>query len=111
MIFLRIRRYVDEEQIWRDVTITRDRFAELAGCNRTYFTEVIKAKTGMNYSHLINSSRVQEAVRVLSFPESDISIAELSKQLGFLSVQTFYSAFRSVVGMSPAAYRKTALKL
>lgn len=110
-IFKLIRHYTDAEQIWRDMNITRDRFAELVGCNRTYFTEVIKTKTGMNYSRFMNSCRVQEVVKVLSFPESEISIAELSKQLGFLSLQTFYAAFKSVVGMSPTAYRKTALKL
>lgn len=108
-IFDRIRNLTDKEQVWRDTSITREALAEMAGCNRTYLTEVIKAKTGMGYSQYMNSCRIREAVRVLSDPNNSIPLKELSAEIGFLTIQTFYNAFRQQIGMSPAAFRKAAL--
>lgn len=108
-IFDRIQHLADERQVWRDVNITREAFADMAGCNRTYFSEVLKAKTGMSYSQFVNSCRIREAVRILSDPSDTTSLKELSSQLGFLTIQTFYTSFKQNIGMSPAAFRKTAV--
>lgn len=108
-IFDRIQHLAEERQVWRDMNITRDAFADMAGCNRTYFSEVLKAKTGMGYSQFMNSCRIREAVKMLSDPEDNTPLKELSSNLGFLTIQTFYSSFKSHIGMSPAAYRKAAL--
>lgn len=110
-IYAKIRHYVDDEQVWRNPNITRETFAEMVGCNRTYFTEVLKLKSGQSYSQFMNSCRIQEAVRLLSFPNCDVSMKDLASQLGFLSVQSFYTAFKQTTGMSPAAYRDTAAKI
>lgn len=108
-IFDRIQHLADEKQVWKDTNITRDAFADMVGCNRTYFSEVLKAKTGMNYSQFMNSCRIREAMKVLSNPEDTTSLKELSARLGFLTIQTFYSAFKNHIGMSPAVYRKAAI--
>ncbi len=107
-IFDRIQHLADNQQVWRDTRITRDTFADMVGCNRTYFTEVLKSKTGMGYSQYMNTCRVREAVKVLSDPNNDIPLKELSESLGFLTIQTFYSSFKKDIGMSPAAFRKSA---
>lgn len=108
-IFDRILTLCDKEQVWRDTSMTRDTFAARVGCNRTYLTEVIKAKTGMGYSQYMNSCRIREAVRVLSDSDNSIQLKKLSADIGFMTIQTFYSAFRQQIGMSPAAFRKAAL--
>lgn len=108
-IFDRILTLCDKEQVWRDRSITRDLFAARVGCNRTYLTEVIKAKTGMGYSQYMNCCRIREAVRVLSDPDNSVQLKELSAKIGFMTIQTFYSAFRQQIGMSPAVFRKAAL--
>lgn len=107
--FDRILTLCDKEQVWRDTSITRDSFAARVGCNRTYLTEVIKAKTGMGYSQYMNSCRIREAVRVLSDPDNSVQLKELSAKIGFMTIQTFYSTFRQQIGMSPAAFRKSAI--
>lgn len=107
-IFDRIQYLADNKQVWRDVNITRDSFADMVGCNRTYFSEVLKTKTGMGYSQFMNSCRIREAVRVLSNPEDDTPLKELATDLGFLTIQTFYTQFKNDIGMSPSAFRKAA---
>lgn len=97
--------------MWRDVNITRDSFADMVGCNRTYFTEAIKSHTGMSYTQYMNSCRIREAVRVLSEPADDTPLKNLSASLGFLTLASFYAGFKKETGMSPAAFRKTARDL
>ncbi len=110
-IFAKIRELTEVQQVWRDVSITRESFADMVGCNRTYFTEVIKRRTGMTYTQYMNSCRIKEAVRILSNADDDTPLKEISASLGFLSIGTFYTAFKQETGITPAAYRKTAREL
>lgn len=110
-IWSAIRRLTELEQLWRDQNVTREIMAARCGVNRTYFSQVLKEKTGMNYSQYMNACRIREAVRVLSDANDETSLRDLSEQLGFLSIQTFYSCFKREIGMSPAAYRKTACEM
>lgn len=107
-VFAKIKSLVEDKQIWRDSTVSRDSLADMAGCNRTYVTEAIKARTGMSYTQYINSCRIREAIRVLSDPADETPLKELSPRLGFLTVASFYSCFKKETGLSPAAFRKTA---
>lgn len=100
---------MDVNKIYTDTTVTRDIFSERVGCNHTWFSQVIKLRTGKSYLQFMNSRRIKEALRILSDPSSDLTQKELAAKLGFLSPSTFYSAFRQQVGMSPAEYRKLAL--
>lgn len=110
-IFNQIRTLAEERQVWRDVNITRDSFADMVGCNRTYFTEAIKEHTGMSYTQYMNSCRIREAIRVLSDPSDDTPLKDLSASLGFITLANFYSSFKKETGISPAAFRKTARDL
>ena len=110
-IFDKIQTLVETRQVWRDPAITREAFADMVGCNRTYFSEVLKEKTGMNYSQFMNSCRIREALRVLSDPADNTPLKDLSTKLGFMTIGTFYSAFRQNIGMPPAAYRKAARQI
>lgn len=101
---------MDDNKIYTDANLTRDTFSERIGCNHTWFSQVIKDKTGKSYLQFINSRRVTEAVKILSDPTSDVPIKSLVFTLGFTSISTFYSAFRQQVGMSPAEFRKLSLK-
>lgn len=109
-IFDRIVREIEEREIYRDPSITRDRFAETVGCNRTYFSETIKYRTGMSYTQYMNRCRVRKAMEILS-TDVAISMKDLAKDLGFLSLPPFYSAFKEEVGMTPTVFRNTVKSL
>lgn len=111
-IWSAIEREVRENRIYADPRTTRDSFAERVGVNHTWFSQVIKQRTGKSYLQYINSCRVQEALRQLgeraaSGQVKGSSMAELSRSLGFMSTATFYKAFRAEVGITPAAYLAT----
>ncbi|MBD5356944.1 MAG: helix-turn-helix transcriptional regulator [Bacteroides sp.] len=104
-----IEHEMNVNKIYADTTVTRDIFSERVGCNHTWFSQVIKERTGKSYLQFMNSRRIKEAVRILSNPTSEITQKDLAARLGFLSASTFYSTFKQQMGMSPAEYRKLAL--
>lgn len=104
-----IEHEMEVNHIYTDTTVTRDIFSERVGCNHTWFSQVIKERTGKSYLQFMNSRRIKEAVRLLSDPTVEITQKDLAARLGFLSASTFYSTFRQQLGMSPAEYRKLAL--
>lgn len=110
-LYERIRREVEERRAYSDVSVTREVLAERLGTNRTYLTEAIKEATGMSYTQYMNAHRINEAVRVLSDPADATTLKELAARLGFLSLGTFYTAFKGTTGVSPAAFRRTAREL
>lgn len=101
---------MDNNKIYADPELSRDIFSERIGCNHTWFSQVIKEKTGKTYLQFINGRRVTEAVKVLSDPTSDVPIKSLAYSIGFTSLSTFYTAFKQQIGMSPAEFRKLSLQ-
>lgn len=105
-IWRRILQLMEEEKIYADPTVTRETFAERTGCNHTWFSSVIKLKTGRSYSQFMSVWRIERAVQILSSREGNVSGKQLAQDLGFLTAPTFYAAFRRHMGMSPGDYRK-----
>lgn len=111
-IWQAINREIDENRIYADPCTTRDTFAERVGVNHTYFSQIIKQRTGKTYLQFINSCRIREALRILAERAQlpDVrhgSMSALARELGFMSTATFYKAFRAQVGITPAAYLDT----
>ena len=107
-IFSRISEAMEQRHVYRDSNLTRESFAKDVGVNRTYFSEIIKRKTGLSYSQYIAEARVREAAIILSDPADRRSLKEVSSSVGFVSMPTFFTAFKSVTGVPPAAFRKAA---
>ena len=108
-IWSRIKREMEINHIYRDPSVSREIFANRVGCNHTWFSQVIKERTGLSYPQFMNTRRVEEAVERLSDPAYSNTHEELWRQLGFLSKATFYNSFKAQMGMSPAEYRRRAL--
>ena len=108
-IWLKIHNEIENNHIYRDSSITRDLFAAKIGCNHTWFSQVIKDKTGLSYPQFMNMRRIDEALDILADPTNSISHEELWRSLGFLSKATFYSSFKNRMGMSPSEYRKRVI--
>lgn len=110
-IFLEVERLMNEQYIYREKELTRERVAEILQTNRTYLSQVINQQTGLSFTHYINSYRINEAVRILSDPTNTVPLKNLAFELGFSSINTFYNSFQTIVGMSPSTYRKKASEL
>lgn len=111
MLFLELERLMRNERIYRQQDLTKERLAELAGCNRTYLSQVVNEQTGMNMVSYINSFRIQEAVEMLSDEQGRMPLKAVAIEAGFSSLSTFYKLFKQTVGMTPLKFREKVAEL
>ena len=85
--------------------ISLDSIANEFDLNPKYVSRYFKEQTGTNYIDYLNMVRVNEAKRLLA-QEKKLKIHEISKIVGFYSVNTFIAAFRRAEGITPGLFRK-----
>jgi AraC family transcriptional regulator len=69
-----------------------------------YFTRLFKQSTGMNAYQYVIHCRMERAKHLLC--RRDLSIAEVSQQVGFQNQGHFTNAFRKNTGTTPKMYRE-----
>ncbi|KKB11314.1 hypothetical protein VE25_13445 [Devosia geojensis] len=78
--------------------------AALAGYSVGHFHEVFLREVGLSPLQFQLKQRISQAKRALI--STDSHITDIALDLGFSSSQYFSTAFRKVVGLTPAAYRQ-----
>ena len=69
-----------------------------------YLSHEIKYATGYSFTDLINLTRIEESIKLLL--DSDMSISEISDEIGFSHVRYFSKNFKYYYGCTPLQYRK-----
>lgn len=80
-------------------------YARSCGYTPAYASRQIKNKTGKNFSELLRDIRMKEACGLLT--STDMSVEDVSAEVGYKSAAGFYKQFVAYCGMTPAEYRKT----
>ena len=89
-----------------EVRRTIEGMARVVGRCESLFSSEFKRLTGFPPAAFIAHCRIQKARELLE--KGDMSIAAISRTLGYSSVAHFSSQFRLFCGMSPRKYRTTA---
>ncbi|MGQ0841314.1 helix-turn-helix domain-containing protein [Actinokineospora sp.] len=84
--------------------ITIDDLARSAMFSKFHFSRVFQQVTGVSPGRFLSAMRLEEAKRLLV--STSLTVADISHQVGYNSVGTFSSRFRSSVGVSPITYRQ-----
>ena len=74
----------------------------------TVLSKLIKQKTGANFQDLLQQRRSQAAVKLLE--ETDLSIEDISLDVGYENQSYFFRQFKKRFGMTPRSYRITHQK-
>ena len=91
----------------------RDNIADatLNGC-AAYFgyspghvSKILKSRTGKSFSQNITEYRLDKAKSLLK--DTDLSMEDISLQIGFANASGFYKQFTAAFGLTPGQYRKT----
>lgn len=110
-MFQRLEKLMQEEEVYKENLLTKERVADLLGTNRTYLSQVINEQTQQNFTQYVNNYRINEAIRLLSNPETDIPLKAVASEVGFNSMSTFYKIFQNTVGIPPKQYRNKVMSM
>ena len=84
--------------------LTLDDMARIAMFSKFHFSRIFQRVTGVSPGRYLSALRLQEAKRLLV--ATTLSVTDISHCVGYTSVGTFSSRFRSSVGISPSTYRR-----
>ena len=94
-----------ETNYHNDISVTT--LANEIGLERSYFSTVFKAKTGVSPYAYLTSLRIKKAVSLMK--EGWLTTGEIASAVG-LDPQNFARIFQREHGMSPRQYRKKLLE-
>jgi YesN/AraC family two-component response regulator len=83
--------------------ISNAQIAEKFGYNPLYLNRIFKGDTGMTLHKYILKERVTLAKQLLK--NTTLSVEEIGADCGFANQTHFCTAFKTVTGKSPTAYR------
>lgn len=83
--------------------VTLERAAEHFHFNPSYFSTLIKSRTGKTFSEHVTAARMKRAKGLLA--EERLRIYEISLECGFQDTKYFCRVFKKYHGMSPKAYK------
>lgn len=72
--------------------------------SKYYISHLFSERLNVRFNDYVNGFRVSAACRYLQ--QSDCSVTEISRLVGFNTLRTFNRAFRRQVGVTPSDYRK-----
>ena len=88
--------------------ITIDSLADLCHLSTTHFRRLFHEIMGTSPIEFINSTRIDEACKLLKSTEA--SIISISEQVGFHSLSSFNRCFAKFIGESPREWRRRVLQ-
>lgn len=102
-----LRRLIDGEHLYLDPNLDQDVLSQRLGVHRNMISKAVNTVYGKPFATYIGECRVRHAILLLSDPANDsLSLEAIAFDSGFSTRQTFYRAFKTQTGISPAAYRK-----
>ena len=96
-----VRRYIDNH--FKE-NLTLDQLAEMAHINKFYLSHTFRRAFDTSPISYLITRRIQESRFLLS--ETDHSLSQIARILGFSSLSYFSQSFRRLEGVSPLEYRR-----
>lgn len=87
--------------------ITMNEIAKNVHLNSDYLTRVFRKEVGVSITRYIIIRKMDRARQFLL--ETDKSIGEIAREVGYFNYSSFYKTFIKLVGMSPQAFKKHKL--
>jgi AraC-like DNA-binding protein len=92
------------EKRFTDPELALEEAATAVGLSVAHFSNLFHKRTGVTFTHYVQTRRIEEAKRLLA--ETDRSITDICYACGFNSLTHFNRVFRRGTGGSPTDYRQ-----
>jgi len=102
-----ICKLIEDGRVYRDPTLTLETLSAQVGFSRNAVSKAINTTQQKKFNAFINDYRICEAIRLLSDPgNGHLTGDAVATASGFNSRETFYRAFKTKTGVTPAQFRK-----
>ncbi|MGI5899259.1 MAG: helix-turn-helix domain-containing protein [Christensenellales bacterium] len=91
-------------QRYNDCSLDVPRIAEKFGLSDNYFSQYFKEQVGERFGEYLEKYRILQANLLLA--RQDMSVYDISQEVGYANVYTFRRAFKRVMGVAPTEYQK-----
>lgn len=93
-----------DERMYQQPDLKITDLASALNTNRQYIYQAISSELNTNFSDLVNTMRIEYAMRLL-LQDADISKSDLIVKSGYTSESSFYRNFKKVTGKTPAEWK------
>lgn len=105
-LFSELQSLMLTSQLYLEKELSLYDLAQLLQTNKNYLSKAINLSTGGTFYDFINGYRITEAKKMLRDPQyKHLSIEGIGLSSGFKSRSVFYSVFKKMESITPAAYR------
>lgn len=106
----KLQNLMDSEKLYRDASLSLDLLAKKIAISPKYLSLIINQSCHQNFYDFVNKHRIDESKKLMLNDTQRKTILEIAYDVGFNSKQTFNKAFKQFTGMTPSAYKKSAIK-
>jgi two-component system response regulator YesN len=96
--------YIISRDLQELAQLTRYKIAEHFGVNRNYLSKIFKEGTQMTVLEFIEFEKLKRGELLLK-TRLDLSVKDISLQLGIADVRQFRKKFKNTFGLNPGKYR------
>ena len=84
-------------------TVTLSELSKEFSYNKKHISRQLKKELGMGFTEFLQQQRLRNATELLS--HTSMSVAQISREVGYNNVHFFYDLFQAQYGDTPAAWR------
>lgn len=109
-LIIALEKLMFQGRFYEKTNVNLERTAKKLNTNRTYLSEAVNECYEIGFSRWLNEVRVNESLKLLAAEENDkFSIEGIANMVGFSSISTFNSNFKTITGLTPSYFRKNRI--
>jgi len=105
-VVLQAKKYIDNFYYKDDISLQE--VAREMQVSPTYLSRLLKQEIGVSFVEYLTQVRLRKAIQLLNDPT--LKIYEIAERVGYKSQHYFCTAFKKVLDVPPAEYRKGGVK-
>lgn len=91
---------------YRDPKFSAAELAEMLGVSVWKLSRIVRQEYGMRYAEVVHECRIKDAMQYLRNKKFEAySVDDIGAMVGFGNRQSFFGAFKKIVGTTPEKYR------
>lgn len=108
-VVIKMKSYIDMH--YADVLLNVDSLCRAFERAQSGVTKAFREITGHGPLYYINYRRVQEAKRLFTESEGELTASQVMKKVGYTNLNTFTRAFKKNEGITPGQFKETILQV